>query len=92
MAIIQKVQDFSAETSIVYILGKGSLKKISEEKSISKGAIEAFMSSDKKFDFLKLQDFYIFLVKEDQSAEELRVLGSKIQGMISDFKEDFSCL
>ena len=90
MAIIQKVQDFSAETSIVYILGKGSLKKISEEKSISKGAIEAFMSSDKKFDFLKLQDFYIFLVKEDQSAEELRVLGSKIQGMIADFKEDLA--
>lgn len=90
MSFIKKIQDFSHEKSVIYILGKGSLKKLSDENLIKKVSFEEFMTSEKKFDYLKLQGEFIFMVKEDQSAEELRVIGSKIQGMIADFNENIA--
>ncbi len=92
MATIKLVKSFSIDSSIVYILGKETLKKIKEEKSLSKASIDSFLSSEKKFDYLKLEDKFIFLVKEDQSAEELRVAGAKIQGMIAEAVESIAVL
>jgi leucyl aminopeptidase len=89
MAIIKIVKSFSTDSSIVYVVGKGFSKKIYEE-SLTKASIEKFQASEKKFEYLKLEDKFIFLVKEDQKAEELRVAGAKIQAMIAETVNDIA--
>jgi leucyl aminopeptidase len=49
---------------------------------------ESFLKSDDKFDFLKLPSHFVFLVKEKQTDEELRICGSKVvQNLASKYTE-----
>jgi len=45
-------------------------------------AVHAFQQSEKKFEYFKGLEGFTFLVKTDQKAEELRVLGNTIEGLI----------
>jgi leucyl aminopeptidase len=90
MNIIKREVEFSVSSCIAILVGKGILKKNHVDLSFSKDILVRFSESDKKFDFIKSEDRYIFLVKEDQKAEELRVLGSKIQGFIAESFEDIA--
>lgn len=90
MTIIKRSSDLIGDCPLALILGKGTLKKGQFGSIISKETAERFLSSDKKFDYLKLDENFIFLVKEDQKAEELRVIGSKIQGFVADSFEQIS--
>jgi len=90
MTIVKKGVELHENTSLILILGKGVLKKNQLEPFLTKESAERFLNSDKKFDYLKLEEKFIFLVKEDQKAEDLRVLGSKIQGLIADSSEEIS--
>lgn len=92
MATIKIVKSFSVNTSIILVLGKGALKKNNEIIGLSKEAVEKFQSSDKKFDYLKLDEKFIFLVEEDQSSEELRVTGSKMQAMIAELIKEIAII
>ena len=92
MATIKIVKSFSVNTSIILVLGKVALKKNNEIIGLSKEAVEKFQSSDKKFDYLKLDEKFIFLVKEDQSSEELRVTGSKMQAMIAELIKEIAII
>jgi leucyl aminopeptidase len=90
MTIVKKGLELHENTSLILILGKGVLKKNQIELFLTKESAERFLNSDKKFDYLKLEEKFIFLVKEDQKAEDFRVLGSKIQGLVSDSIEEIS--
>jgi hypothetical protein len=46
--------------------------------------ISGFQSSEKKFDYFKSPEGFTFLVKTEQKAEEIRVLGNTIEGLICD--------
>lgn len=46
--------------------------------------VRQFRSSDKQFDFFKTADGFLFLVRMDQSAEELRKAGSKVKDLLTD--------
>ena len=64
--------------AIVFIIGK-STKKKQEFAGLSTEIIKAFQGdADKKFDFFKLPTGFVFLVDENQNAEDLRIAGSKI--------------
>ena len=90
MTVIKRSSDLIGDCPLALILGKGTLKKGQFGSLISKETAERFFASDKKFDYLKLEDNFIFLIKEDQKAEELRVIGSKIQGFVADSFEQIS--
>jgi leucyl aminopeptidase len=92
MTIINKEAEFLESSCIAILLGKGTLKKNQVDSFQSKESLELFLKSDKKFDFVKTENRFVFLVKEDQKSEELRVLGSKIQGFIADSHERISIL
>ena len=92
MTIIKRGTELPENSSVALILGKGSLKKSQFEPYLSKESAERFLTSDDKFDYFKLEDKFIFLVKEDQKAEELRILGSKIQGLIADAFEQVTLI
>jgi leucyl aminopeptidase len=49
--------------------------------------VAGFQSSDKKFDYFKSPEGFTFLVKTEQKAEEIRVLGNTIEGLICDSEE-----
>ncbi len=90
MTIIKRSGELTGNCPVALILGKGALKKGQFESFISKDTAERFFTSEKKFDYLKLEDNFFFLIKEDQKAEELRILGSKIQELISESFEQIS--
>jgi leucyl aminopeptidase len=92
MTIIKRSGELTGNCPVALILGKGAFKKGQFDSFISKETAERFFASDKKFDYLKLEDNFIFLVKEDQKAEELRIIGSKIQGLVADSFEQISLL
>lgn len=92
MTVIKRSSDLIGDCPLALILGKGTLKKGQFGSLISKETAERFFVSDKKFDYLKLEDNFIFLIKEDQKAEELRVIGSKIQGFVADSFEQISLI
>ena len=92
MIIIKRETEFSNNRSVVLILGKSSSKKSEVYPLISKEFAERFLASEKKFDYVKSEDQYIFLVKEDQKAEELRITGSNIQALIAESIQEISVL
>jgi leucyl aminopeptidase len=92
MIIIKRETEFSNNRSVVLILGKSSSKKSEVYPQISKEFAERFLASEKKFDYVKSEDQYIFLVKEDQKAEELRITGSNIQALIAESIQEISVL
>jgi leucyl aminopeptidase len=92
MISIKKSTDFSENKPIVFILGKGHQKNKSFKSDISKEFIKRFFESNKNFDYLKLDDRFVFFVKEDQKAEAIRILGSKIQEIISEEFEQISVI
>lgn len=77
----------SEASAVVYIIGKPSKKK-SEITGLSADVIKSFQdNTDKKFDYYKSTDGFTFLVDENQSAEEIRVAGSKVFDFIgADFE------
>jgi leucyl aminopeptidase len=92
MTLIKRCDLFPENSSVALILGKGALKKGMFEPFLTKESTERFLASDKKFDYVKLEDRFIFLVRDDQKAEEFRVLGSKIQGFIAESDEQIALL
>jgi leucyl aminopeptidase len=92
MTTIKIGKDISGDNSIGLILGKGAAKKNLFAEYISKDVLERFLNSEKKFDYLKLENRFIFMVKDDQKAEELRIVGSKIQGLIAETDEQITLL
>ena len=92
MINIKKSNVITESNSLILILGKGILKKNPFEPHLSKKSAELFFESEKKFDYLKIEDKFIFLVKEDQKGENLRILGSKIQGFIGETNEEVTLI
>ena len=90
MTIVKKRIELVEICPSVLILDNGGLKKGLFDLFITKEIGERFLKSDKQFDYLKLEDNFIFLVKEDQKAEELRIIGSKIQGFVAESFEQIS--
>lgn len=74
--------DLPIQTSIVIL----SNKKTKLDKSLPEEVIsyaKKFQKSEEKFDYLKTGDNFVFLVKDDQKSEDLRVAGAKIFNMLS---------
>lgn len=90
MTIVKKRIELFEICPSVLIIDNGGLKKGLFDLFITKEIGERFLKSDKQFDYLKLEDNFIFLVKEDQKAEELRIIGSKIQGFVAESFEQIS--
>ena len=90
MTIVKKRIELVEIYPSVLILDNGGLKKGLFDLFITKEIGERFLKSDKQFDYLKLEDNFIFLVKEDQKGEELRIIGSKIQGFVAKSFEQIS--
>lgn len=88
MTIVKKKREYPKNCPSVIFLEAGATKIEEINSFLTQDSAERFLKSDKKFDYFKFEETYIFLVKENQKAEELRILGSKIQGFIADsFKE-----
>ena len=60
---------------------------VTQIPGLAEQTVSGFQSSDKKFDYLKSPEGFTFLVKTDQKAEEIRVLGNTIEGLICDTEE-----
>ena len=58
-----------------------------EISGLTAKTIASFQANEKKFDYFKSADGFTFLVKTDQKAEEIRVLGNTIEGLICDSEE-----
>lgn len=79
--------DVTPKCSQILVLSKKSDLRKDLDADIKKFA-ESFLKSDDKFDFLKLPNQFVFLVKEDQTDEELRICGSKVvQTLASKYAE-----
>jgi leucyl aminopeptidase len=79
--------DVTPNCSQILVLVKKSDLRKDLDPDIKKFA-ESFLKSDDKFDFLKLPNQFVFLVKEDQTDEELRICGSKVvQTLASKYAE-----
>jgi leucyl aminopeptidase len=79
--------DVTPNCSQILVLVKKSDLRKDLDPDIKKFA-ESFLKSDEKFDFLKLPNQFVFLVKEDQTDEELRICGSKVvQTLASKYAE-----
>lgn len=88
MTMVKKKKESSKNCPSVIFLEAGVTKIGAINSFFTQDLAERFLKSEKKFDYLKLEDTFIFLVKENQKAEELRILGSKIQEFIADsYKE-----
>jgi leucyl aminopeptidase len=92
MTIIKRQSELSKNNSVALILGKGSLKKEQFEQYVSKEIAERFLTSDKNFDYIKSENHFVFLVKEDQNGEELRITGSKIQKLIAESNDEINLI
>ena len=60
---------------------------VTQISGLAEQTVSGFQSSDKKFDYFKSPEGFTFLVKTDQKAEEIRVLGNTIEGLICDTEE-----
>ena len=83
MVKITHITEASSSASHVYIIEKNTVDIAGLDTSV----VSAFLSSDKKFDYFKQPEGFVFLVKADQKTEEIRVLGNTIEGHISDAVE-----
>jgi leucyl aminopeptidase len=66
-------------------------KKQAQSVHLTEGSTEIvsqFRLTDKKFDFFKTADGFLFLVRTDQEAEELRKAGSKVKDLLSEEVEE----
>lgn len=85
MIQLKHYAEISLQSSLVIV----SNKKTKLDKSLPDEVVsfnKKFQKSDDKFDYLKLENGFVFFVKEDQKNEELRIVGSKIVGLLK--KED----
>jgi leucyl aminopeptidase len=72
---------------IVILTGKKQAQSVHLTEGSSK-IVRQFRSTDKKFDFFKTADGFLFLVRTDQEAEELRKAGSKVKDLLSEEVEE----
>jgi leucyl aminopeptidase len=72
---------------IVILTGKKQAQSVHLTEGNSE-IVRQFRSTDKKFDFFKTADGFLFLVRTDQEAEELRKAGSKVKDLLSEEVEE----
>jgi leucyl aminopeptidase len=72
---------------IVILTGKKQAQSVHLTEGNSE-IVRQFRSTDKKFDFFKTADGFLFLVRADQEAEELRKAGSKVKDLLSEEVEE----
>lgn len=72
---------------IVILTGKKQAQSVHLTEGSSE-IVRQFRSTDKKFDFFKTADGFLFLVRADQEAEELRKAGSKVKDLLSEEVEE----
>lgn len=72
---------------IVILTGKKQAQSVHLTEGNSE-IVRKFRSTDKKFDFFKTADGFLFLVRADQEAEELRKAGSKVKDLLSEEVEE----
>jgi leucyl aminopeptidase len=72
---------------IVILTGKKQAQSVHLTEGSSE-IVRQFRSTDKKFDFFKTADGFLFLVRTDQEAEELRKAGSKVKDLLSEEVEE----
>lgn len=63
-----------------------------EVSGMDSAHVASFQHSEKKFEYFKSSEGFTFLVKSDQKAEELRVLGNTIEGLIFESCEGIELL
>lgn len=72
---------------IVILTGKKQAQSVHLTEGNSE-IVRQFRLTDKKFDFFKTADGFLFLVRTDQEAEELRKAGSKVKDLLSEEVEE----
>ncbi|MFM7668124.1 MAG: leucyl aminopeptidase family protein [Bacteroidota bacterium] len=82
MIQITQCKSFHDELSMVYLFSKKDVKNKLSFGPFSEIEIEKISLSKEKFDFIKRGEFYAFAIFSEQSDEQLRVAGSKIQQQI----------
>ena len=82
MIQITQCKSFHDELSMVYLFSKKDVKNKLSFGPFSEIELEKISSSKEKFDFIKRGEFYAFAIFSEQSDEQLRVAGSKIQQQI----------
>ena len=89
ISIIQQSSE-KENSNCIYLIDKKS--KTKDFDSQFEDSIAKLKNGAKKFDYLKLSKAHVFFIWEDQKAEELRVLGSKIHDMICSECESISII
>jgi leucyl aminopeptidase len=79
MIQITQCKSFQDDFSIVYLFSKKDVKNKVNFSPFTFIELEKISTSKEKFDFVKKGEFYAFAIYSEQSDEQLRVAGSKIQ-------------
>jgi leucyl aminopeptidase len=78
-----------AEAKALVILCDKKSKLPASVEQDAKGFLKSFLKSDDKFDFLKTINGFVFYVKKEQSAEQIRVAAYKV---FSQLKKEVTAL
>jgi leucyl aminopeptidase len=80
--MIKEIKKYNPENNLVFILGKKS--NVPEDvHALVKESMNVFLDAKAKSDFLKLGNQLVYLVKDDLSAEEFRVIGNSVRNALS---------
>ncbi len=80
--MIKKVQSYSENEHIVYLVGK-EFQRLHNEPEMVSDCKRKFIDSKDDFDFLKLGEQMVFFVKEQMNLEKLRKSGFEIRKQLN---------